>query len=170
ASPVREDRQKVMDTFFTALGKYRGTFGSMMNSNVQGSVFYAKARHYDNDLEARLDGPNVPVTVYSRLVEGVDKNLASFHRYLKLRKRMMGLPDLHYYDLYAPLVPAVDTKYAVDESVKNILAALKPLGPDYAEGAKHALTERWIDMYPTEGKHSGANSNGGAYAVHPYML
>jgi oligoendopeptidase F len=133
-------------------------------------VFYAKARNYDSDLEARLDGPNIPVTVYSRLVDGVNKNLASFHRYLKLRKRMMGLSDLHYYDLYAPLVPAVDTKYSVDQSVQNILAALAPLGPDYAAGAKHALTERWIDMYPTEGKASGAYSNGGAYDVHPYML
>jgi oligoendopeptidase F len=170
ASPSREDRQKVMEAFFTAVGKYRGTFGSMMNSSVQASVFYAKARNYDSDLEARLDGPNIPVTVYSRLVEGVNKNLASFHRYLKLRKRMMGLSDLHYYDLYAPLVPAVDTKYSVDQSVQNILAALAPLGPDYAAGAKHALTERWIDMYPTEGKASGAYSNGGAYDVHPYML
>jgi oligoendopeptidase F len=170
ASPSREDRQKVMEAFFTAVGKYRGTFGSMMNSSVQASVFYAKARNYDSDLEARLDGPNIPVTVYSRLVDGVNKNLASFHRYLKLRKRMMGLSDLHYYDLYAPLVPAVDTKYSVDQSVQNILAALAPLGPDYAAGAKHALTERWIDMYPTEGKASGAYSNGGAYDVHPYML
>ena len=170
ASTSREDRQKVMEEFFTALGKYRGTFGSMMNSNVQGSVFYAKARNYHSDLEARLDGPNIPVTVYSRLVEGVNQNLPTFHRYLKLRKRMMGLADLHYYDLYAPLVPAVDKQYSVEESVKNILAALGPLGPDYAAGAKHALTERWIDMYPTEGKHSGAYSNGGAYDVHPYML
>jgi len=170
ASPSREDRQKVMEAFFTALGKYRGTFGSMMNSNVHGSVFYAKARNYHSDLEARLDGPNIPVTVYSRLVEGVNQNLPAFHRYLKLRKRMMGLSELHYYDLYAPLVRAVDTKYSVDESVRNILAALAPLGPDYAAGAKHALTERWIDMYPTEGKASGAYSNGGAYDVHPYMM
>jgi oligoendopeptidase F len=170
ASPSREDRQKVMEAFFTALGKYRGTFGSMMNSNVHGSVFYAKARNYHSDLEARLDGPNIPVTVYSRLVEGVNQNLPAFHRYLKLRKRMMGLSELHYYDLYAPLVRAVDTKYSVDESVGNILAALAPLGPDYAAGAKHALTERWIDMYPTEGKASGAYSNGGAYDVHPYMM
>jgi oligoendopeptidase F len=170
ASPSREDRQKVMEAFFTALGKYRGTFGSMMNSNVHGSVFYAKARNYHSDLEARLDGPNIPVTVYSRLVEGVNQNLPAFHRYLNLRKRMMGLSELHYYDLYAPLVRAVDTKYSVDESVRNILAALAPLGPDYAAGAKHALTERWIDMYPTEGKASGAYSNGGAYDVHPYMM
>jgi len=96
ASPNREDRQKVMEAFFSALAKYRGTFGSMMNSNVQGSVFYARARNYETSLQASLDGPNIPVTVYSRLVEGVDRNLPTFQRYLKLRKRMMGLSALHY--------------------------------------------------------------------------
>ena len=170
ASVSREDRQKVMEAFFTALGKYRGTFGSMMSSNVQASVFYARARNYETSLQASLDQPNIPVSVYSRLVEGVDRNLATFHRYLKLRKRMMGLPELHYYDLYAPLVPSVDTKYSVDVAERNILAALSPLGPEYAAGAKRAFTERWIDMYPTEGKTSGAYSNGAAYDVHPYML
>jgi oligoendopeptidase F len=170
ASPNREDRQKVMEAFFTALGKYRGTFGSMMNSNVQTSVFYAQARNYDNDLHATLDQPNIPVSVYSKLVDGVNHNLPTFQRYLKLRKRMMGLPDLHYYDLYAPLVSSVDTTYSVDVAEKNILAALAPLGPEYAAGAKRAFTERWIDMYPTEGKTSGAYSNGSAYDVHPYML
>ncbi len=170
ASLNRDDRQKVMEAFFTALGKYRATFGSMMNSNVQTSIFYAHARHYDNDLVSALDGPNIPVSVYSRLVDGVNRNLPAFHRYLKLRKRMMGLPELHYYDLYAPLVSSVDTKYPVDVAEQNILAALAPLGPEYAAGAKRAFTERWIDMFPSEGKRSGAYSNGGAYDVHPYML
>ena len=170
ASQNREDRQKVMDSFFTALGKYRGTFGSMMNSSVQGSVFYARARKYETSQQAALDGPNIPISVYSRLVEGVNRNLPAFHRYLKLRKRMMGLSDLHYYDLYAPLVASVDTRYSVEDSERNILAALAPLGPEYATGAKRAFKERWIDIYPTEGKTSGAYSNGGAYDVHPYML
>jgi oligoendopeptidase F len=170
ASPNREDRQKVMEAFFTALSKYRGTFGSMMNSNVQGSVFYARARNYETSLQASLDGPNIPSSVYSRLVEGVNRNLPTFQRYLKLRKRMMGLSELHYYDLYAPLVSSVDTKYSVADSERNILAALSPLGPEYATGAKRAFTERWIDMYPSEGKSSGAYSNGAAYDVHPYML
>jgi oligoendopeptidase F len=170
ASQNREDRQKVMEAFFTALSKYRGTFGSMMNSNVQGSVFYARARNYETSLQASLDGPNIPVSVYSRLVEGVNRNLPTFQRYLKLRKRMMGLSELHYYDLYAPLVSSVDTKYSVEDSERNILAALSRLGPEYAAGAKRAFTERWIDMYPNEGKTSGAYSNGAAYDVHPYML
>jgi len=170
ASANREDRQKVMEAFFTALSKYRGTFGSMMNSNVQGSVFYARARNYETSLQASLDGPNIPVSVYSRLVEGVDRNLPTFHRYLKLRKGMMGLSELHYYDLYAPLVSSVNTKYSVEDSERDILAALAPLGPEYAAGAKRAFAERWIDIYPNEGKSSGAYSNGAAYDVHPYML
>jgi oligoendopeptidase F len=170
ASTNREDRKKVMDAFFTSLGKYRGTFGSMMNSNVQTSVFYAHARNYDTSLQATLDQPNIPVSVYSRLVDGIDRNLPTFHRYLKLRKRMMGLTELHYYDLYAPLVSSVNLSYPVDAAEHNILAALAALGPEYATGAKRAFTERWIDMYPTEGKRSGAYSNGGAYDVHPYML
>ncbi len=170
ASRSREDRQKVMEAFFTTLGKYRGTFGSIMNSNVETSVFYARARNYDTDLQATLDQPNIPVSVYSRLVEGVNRNLPTFQRYLKLRKRMLGIPDLHYYDLYAPLVSSVDTRYTVDVAEQNILAALAPLGSEYAAGTKRAFTERWIDMYPTEGKTSGAYSNGGAYDVHPYML
>ena len=170
ASQNREDRQKVMDEFFSALAKYRATFGSMMNSNVQTALYYAHARHYDTSLKASLDGPNIPISVYSRLLEGVNRNLATFHRYLKLRRRMMGVSELHYYDLYAPLVSSVDTQYTVAESERNILAALAPLGPDYAAGAKRAFTERWIDMYPNEGKASGAYSSGEAYDVHPYML
>lgn len=170
ASQNREDRQKVMEAFFSELGKYRATFGSMMNSNVQTAIYYAQARHYASSLEASLDGPNIPVSVYSRLVEGVNRNLATFHRYLKLRKRMMGLSELRYYDLYAPLVSSVDTQYTVAEAEHNILRALAPLGPDYATGTKRAFTERWIDMYPNEGKASGAYSSGEAYDVHPYML
>ncbi len=167
ASLSREDRQKVMEAFFTALGKYRATFGSMMSSNVQTSVFYSHARNYETSLQASLDQNNIPTSVYSRLIDGVDRNLPTFHRYLKLRKRMMGVPELHYYDLYAPLVASVDTKYPVDVAEHNILEALAPLGPEYAAGAKRSFTERWIDMYPSEGKSAGAYSNGAAYDVHP---
>ena len=170
ASPVREDRQQVMEAFFTTLAKYRATFGSLMNSNVQTSVFYARARHYQTSLEASLDQPNIPVSVYSKLIEGVGRNIRTFHRYLKLRRRIMGIPELHYYDLYAPLVPSVDTRYSVDSAERNILAALAPLGAEYAAVTHRSFTERWIDMYPTEGKRSGAYSNGAAYDVHPYML
>ncbi len=170
ASPIREDRRQVMETFFTSLGKYRATFGSMMNSNVQTSTFYARARNYETSLQASLDGPNIPVSVYSKLIEGVSRNIDSFHRYLELRKRMLDVPELHYFDLYAPLVPSVDTKYSVEAAERNILAALAPLGAEYSAISHRSFTERWIDMFPTEGKRAGAYSNGAAYDVHPYML
>jgi oligoendopeptidase F len=170
AGPSREDRQKVMAAFFGALGAYSGTYGSLLNAKMQGAAFYARSHRYGSVLEASLDGPNIPTSVYMRLIEGVNKNLPTFHRYLKLRKRMMGVQELHYYDLYAPLVQSVELKYTAEESQRNILAALAPLGPDYAAGAKRAFTERWIDLYPSPGKTSGAYSAGDAYDVHPYML
>jgi len=170
ASPIREDREKVMASFFGALGGYRGTFGSMMDTSVQASIFYARARKYDTTLDAALDASNVPTSVYTKLLEGVNRNLPTFHRYLKLRKRMLDLADLHYYDLYAPLVKSVDTEYSIKEAEKNILAALAPLGSEYAAGARRAFSDRWIDFYPTEGKASGGYMSGRAYDVHPYIL
>jgi oligoendopeptidase F len=133
-------------------------------------VFQARARKYQSDLHARLDAPNIPVTVYSRLIEGVNRGLPAFRRYLKLRKRMMGVDELHYYDLYAPLVGSVDLAYSPDESQKHIVAAIAPLGADYVAAVTRAFDERWIDWHPNEGKRSGPYSSGGAYDVHPYML
>ncbi|HEX4488477.1 MAG TPA: oligoendopeptidase F [Terriglobales bacterium] len=170
ASKNREDRQKVMVAYFEALGKYRATFGTLMNSKLQGSSFYSRSHKYPSGLAASLDGPNIPTSVYMRLIEGVGRNLPTFHRYLKLRKRMMGVGELHYYDLYAPLVASVDLKFSVEEAEANVLASLAPLGPEYAAGTKRCFTERWIDMYPNEGKSSGAYSAGDAYDVHPYIL
>jgi oligoendopeptidase F len=170
ALPNRADREKVMSAFFTALGGFSRTFGTTLNGEVQKVMFRAKARHYTSDLEAELDGANIPTSVYQRLIDGVDKNLPAFHRYLKLRKRMMGLNELHYYDLYAPLVASVNLKYTPQEAEKHVLAAVAPLGPDYQATIQRAFNERWIDLMPTEGKRSGAYSNGGAYDVHPYML
>jgi oligoendopeptidase F len=168
--PNRADRQKVMDAFFNALGSYKGTLGATLNGQVQANEFYANARHYKTALEAALDGPNIPTAVYTRLVDGIDQGLPTFHRYLQLRKRMMKLPDLHYYDLYAPLVASADLSYTPEESQKNVLAALAPLGPEYVAAVTRAFNERWIDFLPTEGKKSGAYSNGAAYDIHPYML
>src|SRR4030095_1176590 len=130
-----------------------------------------KARKYNGNLDAALNGPNIPVSVYMRLIEGVNKHLPTFHRYLKLRKRMMGLTDdLHYYDLYAPLVSSVNLRYTPEEAQKLVLDAMAPLGTDYQATLRRAFSERWLDWQPTEGKVSGAYSNGGAYDVHPYML
>jgi oligoendopeptidase F len=170
ALPSRDDRQKAMSAFFGALGSFRGTFGSMMSGQVQSDVFYAKARKYGSALEASLDGANIPTSVYMRLIDGVNRHLPTFHRYLSLRKRMMNVPELHYYDLYAPLVASVDLGYTVEEAQKHVIDALAPLGDEYLTGVKRAFSERWIDMYPSPGKRSGAYSNGGAYDVHPYIL
>jgi oligoendopeptidase F len=170
-SSNRADRQAAMSAFFTALGGFTRTFGVTMNSNVQKELFYARSRRYASNLEASLNGPNIPVSVYTRLVDGVNRHLPTFHRYLRLRKRMMGLTDdLHYYDLYAPLVASVDLRYMPEEAQEHVIGAMVPLGRDYTDVLRRGFKERWIDWYPTEGKVSGAYSNGGAYDVHPYML
>jgi oligoendopeptidase F len=170
-SPNREDRKLALASFFGALGSFSRTFGTTLDAEVQKVRFYAKSRNYPTDLELALDGPNIPTSVYTRLIDGVNKNLPTFHRYLRLRKRMLGLTDqLHYYDLYAPLVKEVNLKYTPDEAIKHVIEAVKPLGPDYAAVVQKGFNERWVDFYPTEGKQSGAYSNGGAYDVHPFML
>ena len=116
-----------MSAFFGALGGFSRTFGTTMNSSVQKALFYARARKYGSNLEAALDGPNIPVSVYMRLIEGVNKHLPTFHRYLKLRKRMMRLTDdLHYYDLYAPLVAAVDLHYTPEEAQAHVVTSMAP--------------------------------------------
>ena len=170
-SPVREVRQTAMSAFFGALGGFSRTMGMTMNSSVQRSLFYSRARKYSSNLEAALNGPNVPVSVYTRLVDGVNRHLPTFHRYLRLRKKMMGITDdLHYYDLYAPLVADVNLRYTPEEAQKHIISAMAPLGSDYTSVLQRAFKERWLDWSPTEGKVSGAYSNGGAYDVHPFML
>ena len=170
ALPNRADRQKVMSAFFTALGSFGRTFGTSLSGEVLKVQFYSKARKYPSRLASQLDGPNIPASVYTRLVDGVNKNLPTFHRYLKLRKRMMKLDQLHYYDLYAPLVASVDLKYTPGEAQKLVLAAVAPLGDDYQATMGRAFDSRWIDLFPNDGKASGAYSDGGAYDVHPYML
>ena len=170
ALPNRADREKVMSAFFGALAGFSRTFGSTMSAEVQKVAFYTKARKYESSLAQSLDGPNVPVSVYTRLIEGVNKNLPAFHRYLKLRQRMMGVDQLHYYDLYAPLVSSVKLEYTPEEAQKLVLGAVAPLGADYKAVIERAFRDRWIDLLPNEGKRSGAYSNGGAYDVHPYML
>ncbi len=170
ALPNRADRQQVMRAFFTTLGSFSRTLGATMNGEVQKVKFYADARHYDSDLAYALDGPNIPVSVYTRLIDGVNRNLPVFHRYLRLRKRMLGLDELHYYDLYAPLVGSVDLQYTPDQAEALVLEAVAPLGAEYQDVVRRAFNGRWIDLLPSEGKMSGAYSTGDAYDVHPYML
>jgi len=170
ALPNRGDREKVMSAFFTALGSFRRTYGATMNGEVQKVAFIAKTRRYETAVEASLDGANIPVSVYTRLVDGVNRNLPAFHRYLQLRKRILGLTDLHYYDLYAPLVGSVKLEYTPEEAQAIVLDAVAPLGTEYQATIRRAFKERWIDLLPSEGKRTGAYSNGGAYDIHPYLL
>jgi len=170
ALPNRSDREKVMSAFFTALGHFSGTFGTTMNGEVQKVLFQSKARKYESALEYSLNGPNIPVSVYMRLIDGINKNLPAFHRYLKLRQRILGLDQLHYYDLYAPLVGSVELTYSPEQAQKLVLEAVAPLGSEYTSTVERAYDSRWIDLFPNEGKRSGAYSEGAAYDVHPYML
>jgi len=170
SSQNRADREAVMSTFFGSLGAFRATFGTTLNSQIQADIFFARAREYRTSLEAALDSTNIPSSVYMRLVEGVNRHLPTFHRYLALRQRMMNVHQLHYYDLYAPLVASADLDYTSDEAEALVLTALEPLGPDYISVLRRAFNERWIDLMPNDGKRSGAYSNGGAYDVHPYIL
>jgi len=169
-SANREDRKKVFAAFMGKLNDYRRTYGTLLNGQVKTELFYKNARKYNSCLESALDASNIPTQVYHSLVDNVNKNLSTFHRYLKLRQRILGVDQLHYYDLYAPLLKNVDLKYTYEESQQHILAALKPLGTDYTDVLKKGFAERWLDVYPTEGKRSGAYSNGSAYDIHPYML
>src|SRR5207344_1358917 len=120
--PERADRELAMSTYFNALGTFSRTFGIMMNANVQKVAFYAKTRRYSSHLEAALDGPNIPVSVYTRLIDGINRWLPSFHRYLKLRRKMMRISDqLRYHDLYAPLVAEVELTFTPEEAQQQIL-------------------------------------------------
>jgi len=169
-SLIREDRKKVFSAFMGRLNDYSRTYGTQLNAQVKKDLFYKNARKYKSCLESALNNNNIPTKVYHSLIDNVNKNLTTFHRYLKLRQRILGVDQLHYYDLYAPLLANVDLNYTIDESEKHIVSALQPLGNDYVSTIKKAFKERWIDVYPTEGKRSGAYSNGSAYDVHPYIL
>jgi oligoendopeptidase F len=137
---------------------------------VKKDMFYMKARHYPSCLAAALDGNNIPVEVYHSLVANVRASLGTFHRYLMLRRSVLGIDTLHYYDLYAPLIKEVDLTFTYDQAKEHVLASLHPLGEEYVAVATRGLAERWVDVYPNEGKRSGAYSQGGVYSVHPYML
>ena len=169
ASPNRADRKIVFEAFWNNYNKFKASFGEMLYGNVKSDMFQAKARHYDSSLESALYPNNVPVEVYHALVDNVNKNLPAFHRYLKIKKRMMGVDTLKYLDLYAPVVKNVDLKYTYEDASKIILEAVKPMGAAYVATVKKAIDERWIDVYPTKGKQTGAYSNGSVYDGHPFI-
>jgi oligoendopeptidase F len=166
----RDDREKVMRAFFENYGKFKNTLGANLGGKVKKDWVYAKNRKYESSLEAALTRDNLPVSVYTTLIEQVNNNLPTLHRFLDLKKRMLGVDELHYYDLYVPLVEKVEMSFTVEEGQNVISNSLKLLGDEYASTLQKAYNERWIDYMPTVGKRSGAYSTGGAYDVHPYIL
>jgi len=170
ASTNRKDREAVFQAFWETFTKFKGTFGTQLYANVKKDMFYARTRHYGSSLQSALDSDNIPTEVYMALIENVTNNLDSFHRYLNLKKRMLGVETLKYSDVYAPVVKGVDLEYTFDEAKELVLDSIKPLGSSYGRIVKKAFDERWIDVYPTPGKRAGAYSSGSAYDVHPYIL
>lgn len=166
----REDRIKVFEAFFNSYGDFENTLGANLAGKVKRDYVYAKNRNYETALEYALNGDNLPVSVYTTLIEQVNKNLPTLHRFLDLKKRMLGVDELHYYDLYTPVVEKVEMNFTVDKGEEILKEALKPLGNEYVSTLDKAFTNRWIDYYPTLNKRSGAYSTGGAYDVHPYIL
>ena len=169
-TPVREDRKLVMQSFFEKHGAFKDSIGAMLVANLKSDYFYAKNRKYASCLEASLDDDHIPVSVYENLITQIHRSLPTLHRFLALKQRMLGLDDLHYYDLYASILKEVDLKYTIEEAQTTILKSLQPLGQEYTEQLRYGFEHRWVDYMPTTGKRSGAYSNGAAYDVHPYIL
>jgi len=170
SNPDIKIRNIVFPKFFGTYKSFENTYGTLLYSQVKKDWFYASAKKYNSCIEAALEPNEVPVKVYTNLIKVINENLPSLHRYLKLRKKMLGLKELTYADLYTPLVKSVDAKYTYKEAQKIIEDALKPLGKEYHTYLHRAFTERWIDVYPNDGKRGGAYSSGNAYDVHPYIL
>jgi oligoendopeptidase F len=166
----RNDRSKVFKEFFESYGNFKNTLGANLVGKVKKDWVFAKDRKYKSSLEAALNSDNLPTEVYTTLIEQVNKDLPTLYRYLDLKKRMLGVDTLHYYDLYTPLVKKVDLKFTIEQGEKILLDALKPMGKEYLSTVKKAFDNRWIDFMPTSGKQSGAYSTGGAYDIHPYIL
>jgi oligoendopeptidase F len=170
ALPNRQDREAVFQAFWETFNKFKGTFGTQLYANVKTDIFYTRARNYDSSLHSALDNNNIPIEVYLALIENVHKNLDTFHRFLNLKKRMLGIDQLKYSDVYAPVVKGVDLQYTFDQAKQLVVDSAEPLGTDYTKIVKKAFDDRWIDVYPTPGKRAGAYSNGSVYDVHPYIL
>lgn len=166
---VRKDREVVFDTFFGELGRFKQTFGEQLFAQVKKNIFVARSRNYESSLHSSLSRNNIPETVYTALIDNVNKNLDAYHRYLQLKKRMLGIDTMKYSDIYASAVKGIKLHYPVDQAKSIILESLEPLGNEYKDIVKRAFDEGWIDYYPGEGKRTGAYSTS-AYGIHPYIL
>ena len=169
AATSREDRLLVFREFWRTYNEFTRTLGTALNAHVRAHVFEKEVRSHGSCLEAALFRDNIPVRVYSRLLEDVRANLPTLHRYLRLRQRMMGLNRLGYEDLYASIVPAFGRTFTPEEAMEVTLNAVAPLGKEYQEILRKGFDSRWVDWLPSPGKRSGAYSNT-VYGVHPYQL
>jgi oligoendopeptidase F len=170
ASLNRADRQLVFDAYWGNWKKFEATMGEFLGGSVKEDVVSARARKYSSSLQSALAPNNIPEEVYRSLVANVNKNLPAFHRYLRIKAKLLGVDTLRYSDMYAPVTGNVSMTYSYDKAQELVLESMAPLGNEYTSVVKKAFNERWIDVYPSPGKRSGAYSNGGAYDVHPYIL
>jgi oligoendopeptidase F len=163
-------RKRAFHQFYAEFRDHEYTLAASLAYSVKADVFHARARHYSSALEAAQFPDDVPIAVYDGLIQSVRANLKPLFRYFDLRRRVLGLDELHHYDTYVPLVPEIDTHFAFDDAVEMVLAALAPLGKDYVDLLAEGLrSKRWCDRYENKGKRSGAFSSG-SYGAPPYIL
>ena len=161
-------RKSAYESLYGSFEKFKNTAAGLLNAQNKQLKFFADARKYPSAFEASLDRTNVPPSVYLNLIEAVHKNFDKMHRYVRLRKKLLGVDDLHFYDVYTPLVKDVDKHIPFEEAKAAVYEALAPLGESYRAILKEGFENRWIDVYQNEGKRSGAYSAGAS--VHPYVL
>jgi oligoendopeptidase F len=164
-----ELRKRAFHQFYTEFRDHQYTLAASLAYSVKADVFHARARHYPSALEAALFPDDVPVAVYDGLIRSVRANLKPLFRYFDLRRRALGLRELHHYDTYVPLVPEIETRTSFDQAVEMVLAALAPLGEEYVDILREGFRGRWVDRYESKGKRSGAFSSG-SYGAPPYIL
>ena len=167
-SPDRVLRKNAYESLYRSFGKFKNTAAGLLNAQNKQLKYFAEARKYDSAFEASLDRTNVPTSVYLNLIEAVHQNLDKMHRYVRLRKKLLGVEQLHFYDVYTSLVGGVDKHIPFAEAKQTVYDSLAPLGEDYRKILKEGFENRWIDVYQNEGKRSGAYSAGAA--VHPFVL
>ena len=167
-SSDRALRKSAFENLYRTYGSYKNTISAILSAQVKQLQFFADARKYSSAMEASLDATNVPTTVYTNLIEAVHKNMDKMYRYVALRKKLLGVDELHMYDIYTPLVEDVAKKASIDEAKQTVYDALAPLGEEYRKVLKQGFDSRWIDVYENAGKRSGAYSAGAR--VHPFVL
>jgi oligoendopeptidase F len=168
-SRVRSVRKEAFETYHQEFQRYINTFAAMYAGQVKLDTFYADARGYESAAEKSLYANNVPLSVYDSLVEAVHRNLPTMQKYLALRKKVLGLDELHMYDLYCPMVEDVTYEFDLETAKALVKKALEPLGADYQKLLDKAYAENWMDVYENKGKTTGAFSCG-VHGVHPYVL